>query len=198
LTAEPYLLSANDIVLADDDMVMSSAIRQDDFFEFVAGDGVMKNRLTNGRAFLFGSSAWGNVREDLRGTYGTLGIAITEQMGQSYGRSLGKIGRKLNMDLRAFFETMVRLGSTTGWGNLSLSGGDPTTGCARFRLESCVFCEDSLGHEDRLCEFFSGVIRGAADEITGKAHSVIETECTKSGSDHCGFYMERLEDAERY
>jgi predicted hydrocarbon binding protein len=179
-------------------MVMSSTTTLADFFEFAVGEGVMKNRLTNGRAFLFGSSAWETVREDLKGTYGPLGIAITEEMGKSYGKSLGKTGRKLNMDLRTFFETMVRLGSKTGWGNLSLSGGDPTTGRARLRLESCLFCEDEVGQEERLCEFFSGVIRGAADEITGRTHSVIETECTASGSDHCEFYMEMLEEVARY
>ena len=179
---------------------MASEVTLADFFEFDVTEGVVKNRLTNGRAFFFGSSAWSTVREDLKGTYGPLGTAMTEEMGHSYGRSLGKIGRKLNMDLRIFFETAVKLGSTTGWGRLSLSGGDPLTGRARLKLEDCVFCTDKGVEEDRMCEFFSGVIRGAADEITGKTHSVIETECTTAGSDYCEFYMERLDsqEMERY
>jgi predicted hydrocarbon binding protein len=177
---------------------MATEITLADFFEFAVSEGVMKNRLTNGRAFLFGSSAWGNVREDMKGTYGELGIGITEQMGQSYGRTLGKLGHRLNMDMRTFFETMVRLGSKTGWGNLSLSGGDPATGRACLRLESCVFCESRKDQGDRMCEFFSGVVRGAADEITGRKHRVIETECTTSGSRYCEFYMEELEDTAGY
>jgi predicted hydrocarbon binding protein len=175
---------------------MQSKVTPMDFFEFDVTEGVVKNRLTNGRAFFFGSSAWSAVREDLKGTYGPLGTAMTEQMGQSYGRSLGKMGRKLNMDLRTFFETMVKLGTKTGWGRLSLSGGDPLTGRARLKLEDCVFCEDDFGKEERLCEFFSGVIQGAANEITGSAHSVVETECTATGSDYCEFYLERMDSQE--
>ncbi len=179
---------------------MQSEVTLADFFEFDVTEGVVKNRLTNGRAFFFGSSAWSAVRKDLKGTYGPLGTGMTEQMGQSYGRSLGKMGRKLNMDLRMFFETMVKLGSKTGWGRPSLSGGDPITGRARLKLEDCVFCEDDVGNEEHLCEFFSGVIKGAADEITGSAHSVAETQCIATGSDYCEFYLERLDshELERY
>lgn len=179
---------------------MASEVTFADFFEFDVTEGVVKNRLTNGRAFFFGSSAWSAVRDDLKDTYGQLGTAMTEQMGQSYGRNLGKMGRKLNMDLHVFFETMVKLGSKTGWGRLTLSGGDPLTGRALLKLENCVFCADRVGQEDGACEFFSGVIRGAADEITGKAHSVVEMECAAAGTAYCEFYMERLDsqDLEKY
>src|SRR6267143_4751893 len=154
-------VSPTNIFPAPELVSMASEVTFADFFEFEVTEGVVKNRLTNGRAFFFGSSAWSTVREDLKSTYGPLGTAMTEQMGQSYGRSLGEIGRKLNMDLRTLFETTVRLGSKTGWGRLSLSGGDPLTGRARLKLESCVFCAEEVGQEDRVCEFFSGVIRGA-------------------------------------
>jgi predicted hydrocarbon binding protein len=177
---------------------MSAEVSLTDLFEFEVTEGVMKNRLTNGRAFMFGSSAWSTMREDLKGVYGPLGTAITEEMGRSYGRSLGKIGKKLHMDLQAFFEAMVKLGSKTGWGRLSLSGGNPLAGHARLMLESCVFCTDRVGHEDRSCEFFSGVIRGAAEEITGKEHRVVETECVSAGFDYCEFFLQKLEKQASY
>ena len=180
--------------------LMTQQITPRNLFEFDVTDGVMQNKLTGGRAFIFGSSAWRSMREDLKGIYGPLGVAITEQMGQSYGKSLGNIGKKWHMDLRAFFETMVKLGSKTGWGSLSLSGGDPLTGRALLRLENCVFCTEEAGKEERLCEFFAGVVRGAADEITGKSHSVVETQCAGAGARYCEFYLDRMdpEDETRY
>ena len=172
---------------------MSEEVSLADLFEFEVTEGVMKNRLTNGRAFIFGSSAWNTMREDLKDLYGPLGMAITEDMGHSYGKSLGRIGRRLNLDVKAFFEAMVKLGSKTGWGNLSLSGGNPHVGHARLKLENCVFCTDRTRHEHHSCEFFSGVIRGAAEEITGRAHSVVETECTSAGFEYCEFFLQRLD-----
>ena len=165
-----------------------------DLFEFDVSEGIMKNRLTNGRAFILGSSAWSTMRQDMKDIYGSLGTVVVEQMGQSYGRSLGKIGKSMHMNLRTFFETMVRLGSKTGWGNLSLSGGDPLTGRARVRLDDCVFCTEPTG--EKACEFFSGVLRGAADEITGKAHSVTETECAAAGGPWCEFFLDEIETPE--
>jgi len=63
-------------------------------------------------------------------------------------------------------------------------------------LGRCGFWGAEVGQEDRLCQFFSGVIRGAADEDTGKTQRVVETECTAAGSDRCEFYMERIDSQE--
>jgi predicted hydrocarbon binding protein len=170
-------------------VVLDEAIRSQ-LFELDSAKGVVRNRLTKGRTFMIGSSAWTEICEDIRSIYLSAGPTLIERMGFIYGQNMGRSARRRQTDPAAFFEYVAELASHAGWANGTLNAGDPTTGSARFGVENCIFCADVAGRAEPICEFMSGVIRGIADEILGGVQVVTEEACSAKGREECIFFLE--------
>jgi predicted hydrocarbon binding protein len=171
-------------------MVVLDEVMRSQLFELDSARGVVRNRLTKGRTFMIGSSAWTQICEDIRSVYLSAGQTLIERMGFVYGTNMGRAAHRRNTEPAAFFDYITELASQAGWGNITLSAGDPTTGSARFRVENCIFCADVEPCADPVCEFMSGVIRGIADEILGGEHVVTEESCSANGQEQCTFFLE--------
>ncbi len=174
-------------------MALMGPLSLSDLFELDFSEGTITSKLTKARGFVFGSTAWAQIRDDIEAVYLSGGPTILERMGFTLGKSLVKAEERSNAEQAAFFERVADLAVSAGWGKLTLYAGDPTSDQARFRIENCVFCSEIRGRRGPVCEFIAGAIRGVADELFGGQHKVTEETCAAMGDDSCDFLLERCE-----
>jgi len=157
--------------------------------EFDSEGGILKSRWSNTRTFMFGSMGWSRLRSDLQAQYFEGGLSILQNLGLSFGQNLGTIGRRKGMDMRAFFDLIGALASSSGWGRAELSAGDPVSGRFVVRVVNCVFCSEMGRSEGPSCEFLAGVLKGFVDVLSAKEHLVDEVKCVASGNEACEFSL---------
>ena len=167
---------------------MVDDILPSDLIQFDWEKGVITNRWSNTRTFLFGVAGFANLREDLQKRYYDTALVLLHDLGAAFGENLGKLGAKKGLKVDDLPKTMETLSLAGGWGKLTLVSGHPSTGNSVYANDNCVFCAAVGKKEKPSCEFLGGVLKGFTEVVVGRPHVVEETEClATSGSSTCRF-----------
>jgi predicted hydrocarbon binding protein len=166
------------------------AIKPSDLIQFDWEKGIITNRWSNTRTFLFGVAGFANLREDLLKRYYETAPVLLQGIGVAFGENLGRLGLKRGITAKELPETMATLSLAGGWGKLSLLSGHPSTGNSVYTNDNCAFCSAMDAKEKPSCEFLGGVLKGFTEVIVGRPHVVEEVEClVMNGSSTCKFNL---------
>lgn len=154
------------------------------------------------RVMTLAAQGWAGIKAELDSTFMTGGSVILQRMGYSYGRYLGKFAKlkaiKDNRKLtpNSTWDILLEASRIGGWGKLSINTGDFNLGVVRLVLKDCIFCLYDKQEAAANCHFLVGVVGGAADEVTGYNHRVIEGRCKGMGDTLCEIILERVSQQE--
>lgn len=154
------------------------------------------------RLMTLAAQGWAGIKAELDSTFMTGGSVILQRMGYSYGRYLGRFAKakalKDNKKLTpsSTWDILLEASRLGGWGKLSINTGDFTMGVVRLILKDCIFCLHDKRGTVANCHFLVGVVGGAADEVTGYNHRVIEGRCRATGDTLCEIILERVSQQE--
>jgi len=169
-------------------IVVDDAVSPSNLIEFDWEKGVITNRWSNTRTFLFGVAGFANLREDMQKRYYDTAIVLLHDLGAAFGENLGRLGLKRGLTVEELPRTMATLSLAGGWGKLTLASGHPSTGNSVYTNDNCVFCSAIKEKDKPSCEFLGGVLKGFTEVVVGRPHVVEETEClAMKGSSTCRF-----------
>jgi len=164
------------------------AIRASDLIDFDWEKGIITNKWSNTRTFLFGVAGFASLRDDLHRRYYDTAFVLLHDLGAAFGENLGRLGLKKGLTVEELPKTMATLSLAGGWGSLVLVSGHPSTGNSVYTNDNCVFCSALGRREKPSCEFLAGVLKGFTEVVVGRPHVVEETEClATNGSSTCRF-----------
>jgi predicted hydrocarbon binding protein len=154
--------------------------------------GVVTRKVDGTRVIALGSRGWATMEKELQTTFITGAAVILQRLGYSYGRAMGRAARSQGMPPEQTFEIIQTLARESGWGMLSLNGGDLFGGEARITVRDCFFCLHVPESTEPVCHVLVGLVGGMADEIIGSSHRVTEEKCIARGDSVCEILIERL------
>ncbi len=153
---------------------------------------MVTRRIDGSRVVALESRGWATIEKELASTFMTGGPVILQRVGYSYGRAMGRVAKLQNIPPEQTFETMQSLARESGWGLLTLNGGDLNAGEARITVKDCFFCLHSKESEEPVCHVLAGLMGGIADEVIGVSHRVTEEKCIAKGDSVCEILIETL------
>jgi predicted hydrocarbon binding protein len=165
---------------------------KDDLFDIDFQHGTITRKSDGIRVFAMGSVGWASLEKELTSTFISGAAVILQRMGYSYGRYLGNVAKARQTTAQEALESLQRSSREAGWGELVLNGGDLSSGQARLLVRNCVFCLHIEGAKEPVCYMLTGLIQGAAEEIIGGVHRVIEEKCVAKGDSFCEVAVERV------
>jgi len=154
--------------------------------------GIVTRKVDGTRVIAMGSRGWATIERELETTFITGAAVILQRLGYSYGRAMGRAARNQQMPPEQTFEIIQTLARESGWGMLSLNGGDLFAGQARITVRECFFCLHAAESTEGVCHVLVGLIGGMSDEIIGASHRVTEEKCIAKGDAVCEILIERL------
>ncbi len=154
--------------------------------------GIVVRRDDGSRVIALGSHGWATIEKELQSTFITGAAVILQRVGYSYGRAVGRAAKRQEIAPEETFEAMQSLARESGWGGLTLNGGDLFSGEARITVKDCFFCLHAQDSPEPVCYVLTGLVGGMADEILGVSHRVIEEKCIAKGDSVCEILIERL------
>jgi len=160
--------------------------------DFDPAHGVLARKDDGSRVIALGSHGWATIEKELESTFMTGGQVILQRVGYSYGRAMGRAAKRAEVTPEQTMDTMQTLARESGWGLLSLNGGDLLGGEARITVKDCFFCLHARESNDPVCFTLVGLVNGIADEIIGVSHRVTETKCISKGDAVCEILIEGL------
>lgn len=145
------------------------------------------------RVIALASIGWATIEKELQSTFITGAAVILQRLGYSYGRAMGRVAKTQVSSEEQTFEVVQSLAAESGWGTISLNGGDLAQGEARITVKNCFFCLHTHDATEPVCYVLTGLVSGVADEILGVVHRVTETKCIGMGDAVCEILIERLQ-----
>ncbi len=153
---------------------------------------MVTRKVDGSRVVALESRGWATIEKELASTFMTGGPVILQRVGYSYGRAMGRVAKLQNIPPEQTFEAMQSLARESGWGLLTLNGGDLNAGEARITVKDCFFCLHSKESEEPVCHVLAGLMGGIADEVIGVSHRVTEEKCIAKGDSVCEILIETL------
>ncbi|MBI3858693.1 MAG: hypothetical protein HY296_00420 [Thaumarchaeota archaeon] len=167
-------------------------------FEWDPESGTMVDKTLGARVMTFTAYGWSELKNELDSTFMSGASVIYQRMGYSYGRYVAKVAKqnaakaKKHLTPKSIFQILADSAKNQGWGKLELNSGDFETGVATVVMRGCIFCAaDKKGTVPR-CNYLVGLVGGAADEITGLSHRVVEGRCAAKDDGICEIRLERV------
>ena len=154
--------------------------------------GLVTRAADGTRVIALASRGWATIEKELQSTFITGAAVILQRLGYSYGRAMGRAAKSQEASPERAFEVIQALARESGWGTLSLNGGDLFQGEARITVSDCFFCLHTKDATEPVCHVLTGLIGGVADEIIGVSHRVMEEKCIGKGDAVCEILIERL------
>lgn len=150
---------------------------------------------TNRRVILLAAHSWATLEDSLTSSLGKAADAFLYQMGCTYGRALALDYRSITddpEDVRSYFE---HLGTSAGWGRITLHGDLASDVRITIRVQNCAFCRSrNLSvSEVHSCHFLVGVSKGIADTVLNSLHYAAESKCLTKGDPYCEIVLTREE-----
>ncbi len=160
-------------------------------FEADREHGILK-RKDGARVLAMDSIGWATLTKEMSSTFISGSAVILQRMGYSYGRYLGRVAKAKQKTPEQAFESLQESARESGWGELTLNGGDLSAGQARLVVRHCFFCQHFKDATEPMCHVLEGFVGGMTDEIIGKDHRVSEEKCIAKGDSACEIRVERV------
>ena len=163
-----------------------------EILDFDPEHGVLTRKEDGVRVIALGSPGWTTIERELASTFMSGASVILQRIGYSYGLAMGRAAKRQEIGPEQTLDAMQSLARESGWGLLTLNGGDLTSGEARITVKDCFFCLHAKESPEPVCYILVGLIGGITDEIVGTTHRLTETKCIAKGDAVCEILIERL------
>jgi predicted hydrocarbon binding protein len=154
------------------------------FYEIDETDGIIINKRSAGRAFVFGLKPWTSLIERLYERFGSGAEVILFDIGKSYGLSIAEDEKKIDPKQEYSEDFLAGNAAIAGWGRIKVSRGSLEE--LSVRVEKCVFCAgiDDSREKQVPCFFLRGIVAGFVEYFFNVVPRVDELHC---GLDYCEF-----------
>jgi predicted hydrocarbon binding protein len=115
-------------------------------------------------------------------------FALEEALGEDSVETLGYLGYRLGSLVFSEAKTpsdLMRLGAENGIGFIDIVTVSDRE--MRIGISECIGCSGMAEYNESISAFEAGIVRGAAEALTGRHCDVVETHCCTSGWLKCEF-----------
>ncbi len=155
--------------------------------------GTVTRKSDGARVVALDSLGWAILEKELISTFISGAAVILQRMGYSFGRNLGNVAKGKGRTPQQVLEVLEESARASGWGQLTLNGGDLYAGQAKIVVRGCFFCAHIRKSPEPVCHMLGGLIGGVADEMIGHTHRVVEEKCVGKGDNICEILVERID-----